>query len=152
MKYYYNTTIGPLSFFEKDGLIVKISFSTCEVDEDYKETILIKNAYLEIEEYLLGNRKTFTFPFKIKGTEFEQKVYRALLEIPYGETRSYKDIAIAIENENSFRAVGLANNKNNLPIVVPCHRVIGKTGKLVGYAGGLNIKKRLLLIENPLFV
>ena len=84
---------------------------------------------------------------EVKGTEFQKKVWNELLKIPYGQTKSYKDIAIAIENERASRAVGMANNKNPIPIIIPCHRVIGSTGKLVGYAGGVNVKEKLLNIE-----
>ena len=107
----------------------------------------MKLAKKEFKEYFTGKRKVFTFPIKLDGREFSLKVYKALMEIPYGETRSYKDIAIKIGNENSQRAVGGANNKNKLPIVIPCHRVIGRNGKLVGYAEGLEIKQKLLELE-----
>ena len=86
-------------------------------------------------------------PLHPNGTEFQIKVWKALTEIPYGETRSYKDIAISIGNEKACRAVGMANNKNPIPIIIPCHRVIGANKKLVGYAGGLDLKERLLDLE-----
>lgn len=104
--------------------------------------------YDQLQEYFFGKRKTFDLPLAIEGTEFQIKVWKALSEIPYGTTCSYKDIAIKIGNCKASRAVGMANNKNPIPIIVPCHRVIGASGKLVGYAGGLNIKQKLLNVEN----
>lgn len=102
----------------------------------------------EISEYFEGLRKDFTFKYELHGTDFQKKVWLALCDIPYGETRTYKDIAKAIGNEKASRAVGMANNKNPITIVVPCHRVIGADGKLVGYAGGIEMKKKLLKMES----
>ena len=101
----------------------------------------------EINEYFAGKRKEFTFKYEISGTEFQKKVYNALLNIKYGEVKSYQDIAIEIGNINASRAVGNANNKNPLLFVVPCHRVIGKKGSLVGYASGIELKQSLLEME-----
>lgn len=98
-------------------------------------------------EYLNEKRTSFDFAYKLIGTEFEKKVWEQLLSIPYGETRTYKEIATAIGNPKASRAVGMANNKNPITIVVPCHRVIGTNGKMVGYAGGLDMKKALLNLE-----
>lgn len=110
-------------------------------------TKLTDQVYQEIQEYFQGERQNFTFPIEAEGTEFQKKVWKALRDIPYGETRSYKDIAIAIGNEKACRAVGGANNKNPHIIVVPCHRVIGNNGSLVGYAAGLAMKVKLLNLE-----
>ncbi|SCY94761.1 methylated-DNA--[protein]-cysteine S-methyltransferase [Alkaliphilus peptidifermentans] len=101
----------------------------------------------QITEYFQGNRTEFTCPIHFIGTDFQVKVWKALMEIPYGETASYKEIAEKIGNPKAMRAVGMANNKNKLPIVVPCHRIIGANGKLVGYGGGLHIKEMLLKLE-----
>lgn len=101
----------------------------------------------QLQEYFEGKRKNFDFSYELNGTEFQMKVWKALLDIPYGETKSYKDIATTIGNPKACRAVGMANNKNPISIVVPCHRVIGTSGKLVGYAGGLDMKKDLLEME-----
>lgn len=98
-------------------------------------------------EYFNGQRKSFDLPLNPKGTEFQKKVWNALLNIPYGSTCSYKDIAVNIGNEKACRAVGGANNKNPIFIIIPCHRVIGKNGSLVGYGGGLDIKLKLLELE-----
>jgi len=112
-----------------------------------EETPLIKKAALQIEEYFAGKRKKFSLPLVMHGTEFQMDVWKALQSIPYGETRSYKDIAIQIGRPKAMRAVGLANNRNPISIIVPCHRVIGHNGKLVGYGGGLPLKKYLLELE-----
>ena len=148
-KYVYNTIIAPIEIVEEDGYIVRLDF---RIDEkiDTEETSLIKETYKQIEEYLLGNRKKFIVPIKLKGTEFQKKVWNALLEIPYGETMSYKKIAEKIGNPKACRAVGMANHNNPIAIIVPCHRVIGSNRKLVGYAGGLDIKQKLLEIEGEI--
>jgi len=101
----------------------------------------------ELDEYFAGERRQFTFPLDLRGTEFQLKCWRALLEIPYGETCSYADIARAVGQPRGFRAVGLANNRNPIAIVVPCHRVIASDGTLCGYGGGLDIKQKLLDLE-----
>jgi O-6-methylguanine DNA methyltransferase len=101
----------------------------------------------ELEEYFDGKRRGFTFPLDLRGTDFQLACWRALLAIPYGETRSYADIARAVGKPNAFRAVGMANNRNPLAIVVPCHRVIGANDRLVGYGGGLARKQWLLQHE-----
>lgn len=111
-------------------------------------TPLINKAFLEIKEYLEGRRKHFDIPLAPKGTAFQQKVWNALCTIPYGETRSYSEIAEIIGNPKACRAVGMANNKNPIIIMIPCHRVIGKNGSLTGYAGGLEIKEYLLHLES----
>jgi O-6-methylguanine DNA methyltransferase len=104
----------------------------------------------ELEEYFAGDRKSFTFPLDLRGTEFQIACWRALLPIPYGETRTYADIARAVDRPNGFRAVGMANNRNPVAIVVPCHRVIASDGTLCGYGGGLEIKRKLLELEGAL--
>jgi len=104
----------------------------------------------ELEEYFAGKRREFTFPLDLRGTDFQQACWRALLAIPYGETRSYADIARAVGKPNAFRAVGMANNRNPIAIVVPCHRVIASDGTLCGYGGGLDVKRKLLELEGAL--
>jgi methylated-DNA-[protein]-cysteine S-methyltransferase len=108
---------------------------------------LIKEAARQLNEYFNGERKVFDLPLDLTGTSFQTKVWQELLKIPYGETKSYKDVAIAINNPKACRAVGMANNKNRIMIVVPCHRIIGSNKKLVGYAGGLKLKEQLLNLE-----
>jgi O-6-methylguanine DNA methyltransferase len=104
----------------------------------------------ELEEYFSGKRRQFTFPLDLRGTDFQLACWNALLAIPYGETRSYADIARAVEKPNAFRAVGMANNRNPVAIVVPCHRVIASDGGLCGYGGGLDVKRKLLELEGAL--
>lgn len=103
--------------------------------------------YTQFDEYFKGERYEFTFSLQFEGTEFQKSVWEALREIPYAETASYKDIAVSIHNEKAIRAVGSANGKNKLSIVIPCHRIIGSNGKLTGYAGGLWRKEWLLQHE-----
>ena len=101
----------------------------------------------ELEEYFAGRRRTFTFALDLRGTDFQQSCWRALLDIPYGETRTYAQIARRVGRPQAFRAVGGANHDNPIAIVVPCHRVIASDGTLGGYGGGLPLKEKLLLLE-----
>ncbi|QDS35887.1 methylated-DNA--[protein]-cysteine S-methyltransferase [Brevibacillus brevis] len=111
-----------------------------------------ESAKKQLEEYFAGNRKTFDVPTVLYGTPFQKAVWNELSNIPYGETRSYKDIALAIGAAKAVRAIGGANNRNPIPVIIPCHRVVGSNGALVGYGGGISIKKYLLsLEEGPLF-
>lgn len=114
------------------------------------ETPLLKEAAAQLKEYFGGTRREFDLPLALEGTAFQRAVWEALLTIPYGETRSYGQIAQNIGNPKACRAVGMANNRNPIAIIVPCHRVIGASGKLVGYGGGLDIKERLLALENSI--
>ncbi|MCY9515681.1 methylated-DNA--[protein]-cysteine S-methyltransferase [Paenibacillus apiarius] len=107
----------------------------------------LQEARRQLEEYFAGKRQTFELSLDLQGTSFQKEVWRALMEIPYGETRSYKQVAEAIGNPKAVRAVGGANNRNPISIVVPCHRVIGANGQLVGYGGGMNKKEILLQLE-----
>ncbi|MFD2370321.1 methylated-DNA--[protein]-cysteine S-methyltransferase [Brevibacillus sp. GCM10020057] len=104
-------------------------------------------ARTQLQEYFAGERREFALPLDLYGTPFQKSVWHALTKIPYGETRSYKDIALAIGAAKAVRAIGGANNRNPIPIVIPCHRVIGSNGALVGYGGGLAIKEHLLALE-----
>ncbi len=104
----------------------------------------------ELEEYFAGHRRQFSFALDLRGTDFQLACWRALLAIPYGETRTYGDIARAVGKPHAFRAVGRANNRNPVAIVVPCHRVIASDGTLCGYGGGLDIKRKLLELEGAL--
>ena len=109
---------------------------------------IIKECAIQLIEYLDGKRKEFNLPVKYSGTDFQQKVWTELQNIPYGKTCSYKDIAVAINNEKAVRAVGQANRANPIPIIIPCHRVIGKNNTLTGYAGNrTDLKEKLLMIE-----
>ena len=147
--FFYDTKIGKLAIIDNGTEITNIETAEDEYDGDYNicETKLIKNASEQLYEYFEGKRREFNLPLKLSGTDFQNKVWKALCEIPYGETRSYKQIAERVENPGGSRAVGGANNKNPIMIVVPCHRVVGSNGNLVGYASGLHIKEVLLSIE-----
>ncbi len=117
-----------------------------ELLEEAQHPVLLETAR-QLNEYFAGQRRQFDLPLDFEGTDFQQKVWQALLSIPFGETRSYKQIAEQIGNPNAVRAVGAANGKNPISIIAPCHRVIGASGKLVGFAGGLENKDILLKIE-----
>jgi len=144
----YETIIGKITITECDLQITSIDFGESDAKQSTREeTPLMKEAGKELEEYFKGTRKTFTLPLSLKGTPFQKKVWQVLMTIPYGKTMTYKQVAEAIGNPKACRAVGLANNRNPIPIIVPCHRVIGSNGKLVGYAGGLHIKEKLLEME-----
>jgi O-6-methylguanine DNA methyltransferase len=105
----------------------------------------------ELNDYFAGERREFSLPLDLRGTEFQLACWRALLEIPYGKTRSYRDMAQAIGHPHAYRAVGMSNNRNPIAIVVPCHRVIASNGSLCGYGGGLDIKRKLLDLEQASF-
>lgn len=145
--FFYETKIGIIGIRENNKSITDIYFSKVDTNDNIEETDLIKECFKQLKEYFEGNRVKFDLPLDARGTEFQKKVWNELLRIPYGETKSYKDISVAIGNEKACRAIGMANNKNPIPIIIPCHRVIGSNGKLVGYAGGLNVKEKLLNIE-----
>ena len=118
-----------------------------ELVEDKKHPILLETQK-QLNEYFSGQRQVFNLPLDFEGTEFQQKVWQALLTIPFGETRSYKQIAEQLGNVKAVRAVGAANGKNPISIIAPCHRVVGTSGKLVGFAGGLENKEILLKLES----
>jgi len=146
--YFYKTPIGRLQIFSDSEYITRISFFEKKMQGAIeKETPLIKRMYSELEEYFAGKRKSFDVPVKPEGTSFQQSTWDALLKIPHGETRSYKQIAEMIGKPAACRAVGMANNRNPIPIVIPCHRVVGANGDLTGYAGGLEVKRKLLGLE-----
>ena len=148
---YYDSPIVKLKIVEVNGWIEEVSFADGEDETAVKQpSDNLKNARKQLKEYFDGKRTAFDLKMKLHGTEFQKKVWTYLSEIPYGETRTYKDVAEAIGSPKGFRAVGMANNKNPIAIIYPCHRVIGASGKLVGYGGGLDIKERLLRLEGIL--
>lgn len=147
----YDTEIGKIEIVENGVAITNVYFQKSMIkDVNINETPLLKKANQQLEEYLSGKRKIFDLHLAPEGTEFQQKVWRALQKIPYGKTCSYKEVAQNIGNAKACRAVGMANNKNPIPIFIPCHRVIGANGNLVGYAGGLSMKEKLLKIEKQM--
>lgn len=140
--------VGPLTLAVQDGALTHLLFGRAGPD-GYTEgrAELLDRAAGELEEYFAGSRREFDLPLEPKGTEFQLRVWAALRDIPYGGTRTYKDIAIAAGCPKGYRAVGMANHDNPISIIVPCHRVIGSSGKLTGYGGGLEIKEYLLELE-----
>ena len=144
---FYNFEFGILKIGYTDTAIAFVK-KVEHIDEENKASPLSDLAFSQIQEYLAGKRRIFDFPYTLSGTPFQEKVWSALCHIPYGQTCSYKDIAMAIGNPKASRAVGMANNKNPITIVVPCHRVIGAKGTLVGYAGGIPMKQSLLGLES----
>lgn len=144
-----DSSIGPLTLFESDGRLVRIDFgATCPAAFAGREvTPLLREAMGQFDAYFRGQLREFSLPLAFSSTPFREKVWRALMEIPYGEVRSYAQLAAAIGQPKACRAVGGANHHNPLSIVIPCHRVIGAAGGLVGYGGGLAIKNALLELE-----
>ena len=142
----YEFPFGFLKIEYGEDILISLK-KTDETSESGKNTEFSDLVYNEVMEYLNGKRKSFDIKYEINGTEFQKKVWKELTNIPYGETRTYKEIAVAVGNPKASRAVGMANNKNPIAIIVPCHRVIGSDGKLVGYAGGLDMKRALLTLE-----
>lgn len=143
-----SSPIGKLTLQLDHSALEAIHFGEIKIDGyEYKKTELTQQVIKELEEYFQGERKRFTLPLSLEGTYFQKKVWEALEDIPFGETRTYKEIATKIGHEGAYRAVGSANNKNKIPIVIPCHRVIASNGKLAGYAGGMDLKEKLLNLE-----
>ena len=146
----YQTDIGELMFAELNGALTEV-YSWKDLPMGFtgvhQETPVLKETARQMREYLRGERKEFDLPLAPQGTQFQLAVWKALLQIPYGETRSYKDIACAIGNPKAVRAVGGANHHNPISFIIPCHRVIGADGSMVGYGGGLGLKKTLLDLE-----
>ena len=145
--FFYETPVGKLCVGEEDGVIVRTTWSKIPTEYILEETELILQCKMQLDEYFRGERKTFDLPLAPKGTDFQKKVWNALQKIPYGETKTYGEIAAAVGNPKAARAVGMANNKNPIGIIIPCHRVVGANGKLVGYAGGMDKKEWLLQLE-----
>lgn len=146
----FKSPIGKIKITEQDSKIIEIKLIDDDIfveDSNCKSKILLQTKK-ELEEYFSLKRKTFDIPIKFSGSDFKLKVWNELLNIPYGKTKSYGVIATLMGNKKASRAVGMACNRNPLMIVVPCHRVIGKNKKLVGYAGGIDIKQKLLDLES----
>lgn len=143
---YYRWELGVVRIGCENGAVVSVQKAE-EESSDSRPTALADLAFSQLKEYLAGHRREFTFPVEPKGTPFQQEVWAVLRRIPYGETRTYREIAEEIGRPKACRAVGMANHSNPCWIVIPCHRVIGSNGKLTGYAGGLEMKKMLLQLE-----
>ncbi len=151
---YMDSPVGALKLVAHDHALVAVMWD----NEDHKRVRLaelvenqqhpmLHQVKQQLQEYFEGQRQQFDLPLDFQGTAFQQQVWQALLQIPYGETRSYKQIAVQLGNEKAVRAVGAANGKNPISIIAPCHRVIGSGGALVGFAGGLDKKQILLSLE-----
>jgi methylated-DNA-[protein]-cysteine S-methyltransferase len=150
---YLDTPIGRLRLVSTGSRLAAIEFEHhhSEPGADNQATdAVLELAAAQLLEYFAGRRRQFELPLAAAGTAFQRQVWDALAAIPWGELRSYADIARAIERPTAVRAVGAANGRNPLPIVVPCHRVVGSNGSLTGFAGGLGIKRRLLELEGSL--
>ena len=147
--YFYETFIGKIAIGSDGESITDLCFGIQGITEKFreKEMDVIKKASQELVDYFSGKLQHFSVPLNPKGTDFMKKVWGALQKIPHGKTASYKDIAELSGHPKAYRAVGLANNKNPIPIFIPCHRVIGTNGKLTGFRGGLDLKQKLLDLE-----
>jgi len=147
--YYYETSIGRVGIESIDDKISGVYMNNYQpkIDIPIKETEIIKNAHNQLCEYLNGTRKDFNLEYSYSSTPFRESVWRELEKIPYGDTKSYKDIATLLDNPKAYRAVGNANGKNPIAIFIPCHRVIAHNDKLGGYSLGLDLKVKLLELE-----
>jgi methylated-DNA-[protein]-cysteine S-methyltransferase len=137
-KTFYDSKAGFLEIQSTESAITKLHFSSkTKIKSDKNLPPILKKCRKQLEQYFDGKRRNFSLELQLEGTDFQKKVWEQLQNIPFGETASYKDIALAIGNEKAVRAVGGANGKNNIAIIIPCHRVIGADGDLVGFGGGL---------------
>jgi len=146
----YSSPLGVIEIAGTEEAIYSILFNEQDkvvhtLQEDTPE--VLKDCYTQLDEYFQGTRKEFSIPYTFEGTDFQKSVWNALTQIPFAATGSYKDIAVSIGNEKAVRAVGSANGKNKLSIIIPCHRIVGSNGTLTGYAGGLWRKEWLLKHE-----
>lgn len=147
--FFYDTDIGRIGIEEKKGEICGVYFKDKRLPQevDIYETEILKEASYQLNKYLSRKLKTFSLPLAPSGTGFMQEVWQLICEIPYGKTFTYKELAEKVARPKAARAIGLACNRNPIPIFIPCHRVVGSNGKLNGYLGGIDIKERLLLLE-----
>lgn len=145
--------VGPLTAGVADGALLLLHFDSMidvSTNPATVDALLLDQVEAQLNEYFAGTRRAFELPIAPSGSDFQRRVWRALLDIPYGETRSYKDQAIAVGDLKAIRAVASANGQNPIAIIIPCHRVIGSDGSLTGYAGGLERKRKLLELEGAL--
>ncbi len=142
-----NTPVGFLKITTNDTALLSVDFSDQHSESGSYQPEILKNSVSQLLEYFNGTRTEFSLNLNPEGTEFQKKVWQLVESIPYGQTFSYLDIALLSGSEKNTRAVGLANGKNPIPIIIPCHRVIGSSGKMTGYAGGIERKKWLLIHE-----
>lgn len=147
MKAFLQSPVGVIEIEETENYISSIRITDKNPKQKSDTSPLLEQAIVQLNEYFAGKRKDFDLPLKQSGTQFQQQAWEYLSSIPYGETVSYKTEAMAVSSEKACRAVGSANGKNNIAIIVPCHRVVNESGKLGGYAYGLEVKKKLLDLE-----
>lgn len=147
--YFYDTPVGRIGIAENGRAITNLFFGNTVTPETYslEETELLREAWRQLSAYFAGERISFALPLEPEGAAFERSVWAALQSIPYGETRAYCEIAALLGRKTACRAVGRANGRNPISIIIPCHRVIGADGSLTGYAGGLDAKRYLLRLE-----
>lgn len=146
----FDSPIGKLWLSAKNGRLVSLSFKGEKADKEITEPVL-NEAVKQLSEYFAGSRRTFSLPLEPRGTEFQKAVWNELLKIPFGETKTYGEIAAAMGKPKASRAVGMGCNRNPIAIIIPCHRVVGKNGSLTGFAGGLDVKGKLLEHEGMKF-
>lgn len=147
--YRFDTPFGPMALSEEEGTIVRLYLPGTPMPRLMSHpTPLLLEGERQLKEYFAGQRRSFDLPLAPKGTAFQQKVWRALQAIPYGQTCSYKDLARAVDCPRGFQAVGQANHHNPIPIFIPCHRVIAADGGIGGYGGGTDLKRALLTLED----
>ena len=142
-----NSPVGPLTVVSTENGLASVHFGRSVPKGVTADESGMSEAVRQLSEYFAGKRTEFDLPLDVEGTAFQKSVWKQLLQIPYGETRSYGDIAKSIGKPAAARAVGMANHNNPVAIVIPCHRVVGQNGSLTGYAGGLHLKEQLLSIE-----
>ena len=150
MSLYYQkvkSPIGEIHLVATDEALVYLGYKNLEWDAVKKTNSIIEITKTQLDEYFAGKRKKFDVPYTLGGTEFQQRVWKTLTKIPFGKTWSYQEMAEVINNPTAMRAVGRTNGLNPISIILPCHRVIGKSGSLTGYAGGLPAKEFLLRLE-----
>ena len=147
MKAFLQSPVGVIEIEENDGYISSLRITDKMPQHKPETNALLEKAVAQLNEYFEGKRKNFDLPLKQEGTDFQKKAWKYLSTIPYGKTVSYKTEAKAVSSEKACRAVGSANGRNNIAIIVPCHRVVNEDGKLGGYAYGLEVKKQLLDLE-----
>ena len=148
-KFYYNSPIGILEIIYKQDTLISLKLVR-EIFNDFEDTSFTRNIKTQLNEYFSGQRKQFDIKINPEGTEFQKQVWQNLLTIPYGETKSYSDIALSIGHKNAQRAIGSACSKNPIILIIPCHRVISKNGNTGGFAYGKSVKQQLLKLEKIL--
>lgn len=146
-KVYYSSPIGSIEIVSDERSILELEFVEEMGQAHDKAPEVLKRALTQLDEYFKGKRKAFDLELKLNGTEFQKGVWQQLQKVPYGNTASYGEIAKAVGNEKASRAVGGANNKNKIAIIIPCHRIVGSKGEMTGYAGGIWRKEWLLQHE-----